>query len=429
MIESNYVPDQATEALSILKRGSWLDHFSEFSLPAGISEDQSRKFTIAFDQLLYENWGLGANVVLAWTIGDGGIGIDFLMCKHSEIVEFVGSSADPLERDERSAYMESLLAIDKRFDSEDFKQISRRLHLAPQYMRLPFVPGDELDLNLMSAVVRRYSVSLVDDRAVILFDAVGFSLLSPLEQMTQLNSLSSSINAAYSILLHKEINVNFARTTTGDGFYIWNRKRGIDANIELYHLMLMVLAINAIEHNHAAIPNVVPRLRACIHVGSHYEFYQPEALSPTTFSYLVGAVTIELARMIEHALPGQIMVGDFRTPMYDYVSGDIEIIDSIRFIDQARSSLMRLVGLQLGSTRIDAIKCYLTGSKCRDGEFDINQYAVFDKHGMPHKVYNAKLNIHRLNDEPIYLGIQNDLIPEFGDTTMELVATRSSNAA
>ncbi len=411
MSDSSYIPHQAAEPM--LKRGSWLDHFSEFPLPAGVTEDQSRKFTIAFDQLLYENWGLGTNVVLAWTVSNIGIGIEFLICKHSKIVEFVGSCSDPLERDERSAYMESLLAIDKRVDAEDFKQISRRLNLAPQHMRLPFVPGNELDLNLMSAVVRRYSISLVDDRAVILLDAVEFSLLSPLEQMAQLSSLSSSINSAYSILLDKEINVNFARTTTGDGFYIWNRKRGIDANIELYHLMLMVLAVNAIEHDNATTPNLIPRLRACIHVGSHYEFYQPEALSPTTFSYLVGAVTIELARMIEHALPGQIMVGDFRTPMYDYVSGDVEIIDSVRFIDQARSSLTRLVGLELGNTQIEAIKCYLTGSQCSDGNFDIKQYAVFDKHGMSHKLYNAKLNIHRLESKPIYLGVQNDSIPDF----------------
>jgi hypothetical protein len=39
---------------------------------------------------------------------------------------------------------------------------------------------------------------------------------------------------------------------------------------------------------------------------------------------------------------------------------------------------------------------------------------------MFHKVYNAKLNIHRDNAEPIYLGIQNDEIPDFADITMEL---------
>ena len=428
MSETNTASDQVEQIPSFPTRGSWLDHFAGFQLPKGVSEEQSHRYTIAFDQLFYENWGLGRNVVLAWTVSGAGIGIDLLMCKHSDIVEFVSSSSDPLPRDERSAYIESLLAIDQRVDAEDFHQIAQHLQIAPIHMQLPFVPGRELNIDLMSAVARRYGISLVDDRAVILFDAVGFSLLPPLEQMTQLNSLSCSINLAYSKLLDREIDINFARTTTGDGFYIWNRKRGIDANVELYHLMLMILAINAIEQRDAPNPNLVPRLRACMHVGSHYEFYQPEALSPTTFSYLVGEVTIELARMIEHALPGQIMVGDFRTPMHDYESGGVEIIDSIGFIDRARKSLSQLQGMKFSSTKIDAIKCYLTGNRCDGGNFDIKQYAVADKHGMFHKVYNAKLNIHQHDDEPIYLGIQQEAIPDFADETMELVQIHAGAA-
>jgi hypothetical protein len=395
------------------KRGSWLDHFSEFPRPSGVTEAQNRKSIIAFDNLLYENWNLGTNVILVWTICTEVRGIDILMCRHSKIAEFVVSSTEPLERDERSAYMESLLAIDQHVDRDDFEHIAEHLDLTPTRMLLPFGPGKDLDPHLMSAVARRYGISLVNDRAVILFDAVGFSLLSPLEQMTQLNSLSCSINTAYSTLLGTDIDIDFARTTTGDGFYVWNRTRGITANVELYHLMLMTLAINAIEREQSNHPNLVPNLRACIHVGSHYEFYQPDALSPTTFSYLVGEVTIELARMMEHAMPGQILVGDFYTPMYDYDSGGVEFIDSIKFIDQARRSLAQLNGTKLANTKIDAIKCYLTGTLCRSGSFDIAQYVVSDKHGLQHKVYNAKLNIHRHNDDPIYLGIQDHAMDEF----------------
>jgi hypothetical protein len=36
-----------------------------------------------------------------------------------------------------------------------------------------------------------------------------------------------------------------------------------------------------------------------------------------------------------------------------------------------------------------------------------------DKHGLLHRVYNAKINIHRRNGEPIYLGLrEEDLPPE-----------------
>ena len=60
-------------------------------------------------------------------------------------------------------------------------------------------------------------------------------------------------------------------------------------------------------------------MRACFHVGSCYEFHQAEGLNPTTHDFIVGDVTIELARMIDAALPGQILVGDFMA--------DIEIAD------------------------------------------------------------------------------------------------------
>jgi hypothetical protein len=98
---------------------------------------------------------------------------------------------------------------------------------------------------------------------VILLDAVGFSLLSPLEQVVQLNSLSCSVNAAYAKLLDREININFARTTTGDGFYIWNRMRGMAGNVELYQLMQFILADNALARERAVDKSGVPSLRAC----------------------------------------------------------------------------------------------------------------------------------------------------------------------
>ena len=66
---------------------------------------------------------------------------------------------------------------------------------------LPFSPERKLGLPLIAAIAARYGVRLVEDRAVILFDAVGFSLLTPLQQVVQLNSLSCSVNAAYAKLL------------------------------------------------------------------------------------------------------------------------------------------------------------------------------------------------------------------------------------
>jgi hypothetical protein len=64
-------------------------------------------------------------------------------------------------------------------------------------------------------MVRCYGVSLVRNRAVILLDAVKFSLQPPLDQMAMLNSLAYSVNSAYGQLLSKGIQIDFARTTTG----------------------------------------------------------------------------------------------------------------------------------------------------------------------------------------------------------------------
>ncbi len=109
-------------------------------------------------------------------------------------------------------------------------------------------------------------MSYVPSRAVALFDIVGFSLLHPFEQMTQLNSLAHSLNSAHSKMLGKRLNVDFAHSGTGDGFYIWNRDLGVEANTNLYHLMHLVLADSAIARR-KALGRTVPHLRAAFHLG------------------------------------------------------------------------------------------------------------------------------------------------------------------
>ena len=258
-------------------------------------------------------------------------------------------------------------------------------------------------------MVKRYSITYVPNRGVSLFDIVGFSLLSPFEQMMQLNSLSYSLNSAQSKLLSKRIGVDFSRTTTGDGFYIWNRNLTLEGNINLYHFMQLVLADNAIAHKKAQHNNV-PRLRACFHVGSSYEFHQAEGLNPTLYNYIVGDVTVELARMIERALPGQILVGDFRTEMpADRQSGALPV-DSVDFVDMATRTVGQLAGIELSGERVDAIRCYLTGPRLTNGEFTVRRIVINDKHGISRRVYNAKVNIYRQNAEPILLGIEDRVL-------------------
>jgi hypothetical protein len=242
-----------------------------------------------------------------------------------------------------------------------------------------------------------------------LFDIVGFSLLTPFEQMTQLNSLSYSLNSAHAKMLELDVGINFARSSSGDGFYIWNRDHGLEANVNLYHFMHLVLADNAIARSKSSA-NSVPRLRACFHVGSCYEFHQAEGLNPTVHDFIVGDVTIELARMIEAAAPGQILVGDFMADLSDQINdvGDSQVnLDAVAFLQRAQNNLTQLSGLEISGERVTAIKCYLTGERLESGEFNIRRLHIKDKHGLTRSAYNAKINIYRDTAQPILLGIED----------------------
>jgi len=232
-----------------------------------------------------------------------------------------------------------------------------------------------------------------------------------------LNSLAYSVNSAYGQLMSKNIRVDFARTTTGDGFYIWNRAATDEANTELFKLLLMILADNAVARSKAKNP-WVPRLRAAFHVGEHYEFHQVDGLNPTTFSYIVGKVTVDLARMLEGAQAGQILLGDFVTQVDGSGTGRAIRYDTLAFVENAALTLDQLNGLELSGARIGSIRCYLTGPRL-GRQFMVNRYYLRDKHGTTRVVYNAKINIYRDQAEPIFLGTQHQGLQNFNAAKVE----------
>ncbi len=397
-----------------MKRASWTETFIENEIAEGVKEPPNPEHLFALDEVLHGLWGLGRNILLVWSADRRGINI--LVIPHYSIVEFAESNKlaqmNGTELGHPYRYVESLISGKKKVSKKDLNVIAKQFGYTPTRIDLPFVPGRDLSFKTIDSVIKRYSISLVKDRAVALFDAVGFSLYSPLEQVTQLNSLAFSVNSAYSKLLDKQINIRFARTTTGDGFYIWNRAAGIDDAVDLYHFMHLVLADNAIAQTKSKA-NTVPLLRACFHVGPHYEFYQSEGLSPTTFSYIVGDVTIELARMIENAKPGQILIGDFQVPIRNETDDTVSTVDTIQFIERAQNNLSSLEGLALSGEEIDSLKSYLTGASDVDQSFNIKKYKITDKHGLTRNAFNAKLNIYRNEADPLFLGLQDSDLVDF----------------
>jgi hypothetical protein len=383
-----------------IRRNTWLDVLAR-QQPGQVVQPHVRKALAELDDVLFTFWALGHNIILVWT--RAGDALRFMAVRHYSLVEAVGGGKAVEASSDSNAFMNGVLARAKLVEQSEFETIRKALGHAAQVLDVAFPVAGEATMALVSSLVTRYGVTLVRGRAVVLLDAVGFSLGSPLEQVAMLNSLGYSVNSAYNQLLSKGVDVNFARTTTGDGFYIWNRATDDAANIALYELMMLILADNAVaQRKRKGSP--VPHLRAAFHVGEHYEFYQVEALNPTAFGYIVGHVTIELARIIAGAQPGQILLGDFRITDSD---GGGESYDTPAFVERTARKLDELKGLAIADDTISGVSCYLTGSRAGDGGFSIQRYEVEDKHGASRFVYNAKVNIHCERAEPLFLGLQH----------------------
>ena len=385
----------------------YLDQLAGLANEMGLRQ---RSNLVHLEKCLHEQWSLGQNSILSWSPLDDGILV--LVVPHYAIAEYTATPAGNERVPQRvsARFITELISGDRQLTLTQMQKVSRLLEVEPKFIALRQALSDHpVETQIIEKMIRRYGINYVASRAVTLFDIVGFSLLTPFEQMTQLNSLSYSLNSAHAKMLELDVNVNFARSSSGDGFYIWNRDHGLEANVNLYHFMHIVLADNAIARS-KAISKAVPRLRACFHVGNCYEFHQAEGLNPTIHDFIVGDVTIELARMIEAAMPGQILVGDFLTQLPEQPldpAGSQVILDAVTFLERAQGNLSKLSGLVLSGEKVSAIKCYLTGERLESGEFNIRKLQIKDKHGLSRTAYNAKVNIYRELAQPILLGIED----------------------
>ena len=85
------------------------------------------------------------------------------------------------------------------------------------------------------------------------------------------------------------------------------------------------------------------------------------------------------------------------------------------------ATLNQLNGLEISGGRIKNIRCYLTGPSRDGGRYLVDRYHLRDKHGATRTVYNAKINIHRDNAEPIFLGIRSGDLGAFNASKVESV--------
>lgn len=168
-------------------------------------------------------------------------------------------------------------------------------------------------------------------------------------------------------------------------------------------MTILALCENALERERDTA-SLAPIVRTCIHLGGHYSCYQMGRLAPTDRDYIVGELTITLARMSEVALPGQILLGNFLRQSDD---GEDRTIGPSNFISEGTAFFERLKGTNLSGQRVAQIKTYLTGDQVDEGRFYVDKLNFKDKHDKSISAFNAKANLYRVDGEAIFLGLQH----------------------
>jgi hypothetical protein len=383
--------------------------------PAGIGVVQKTNLRF-LEKSLKEKWNLGKNILLCWAVVPQGVQV--LVVPHYYLGKFAASFNDrvPVDRLEvlNGRFIRELISGSRQLSFDDFVSTARRLELVPVQIPLPVKLSLQSNvIEAVDALIKRYSLNFVKRRAVLLFDIVDFSVVTPFEQTSQLNSLSYSLNSACNKLLKNNIEISFSRSSTGDGYYVWSCSTSERADVELFHFMLLVLADNAIAQRKASVSSV-PRIRTGFHIGSHYEFYHVEGASPGMQRYIVGDVTIELARMLDLAQTGQIFIGDFETvvPTSHREGAYLVPVDSQGFVKRASKSSVDLLEIELSGERIEAIHCYLTGDTGACGGQTVRKFRITDKHGRARTAYNLRINIRTEGSHPLILGKQSSELPK-----------------
>ena len=365
--------------------------------------NQVREGLREIDIAVHNSWKLGKNMVVGWMTDEAGLQVCLAPCYR------VLGQATTSPR---------LLNGRRMMDAATFDEACKVLQARPLRLSLPFKIGTdrakgEIDPEAIDSVVRRYSIVQSEYRAVMLFDIVGFSKVSPIEQVAQLNSLEYSINNAAKKLGDAGFDIELARSTVGDGFYVWNRARGLEADLRTYAVLLLILIDNALARQAAGGTSaLVPRLRACFSVGSHYSYHQVEGTKPRGFEYIVGDVTITLARMISKALAGQVLVGSFQRPLDPVTT----MLDTLLFLARAEKLLARLTGVIIGEHAIKEVHSLVTSGSIASKAYPVVKYVIEDKHGYHHDVFNLRTKVKREDAAPIDLGLRPEQLAEFGAT-------------
>lgn len=358
----------------------------------------------SLERTLRRQWRLGQNIVLCWSLDARGLLVIFV--PHYFLGNYCAPRSDDNEQhSDNERYIRQLISGRRRKSRDELFAVAVRLGASPTFIKLDHPLEDQPPVvAVVEQIIRRYGLGYVDSRAVLLFDISDFSLSTPFEQASQLNSLSYSMNSVYNKLAALGMEINFARTTTGDGYYVWNRDREADSDSLLFYFLILIMLDNALA-SRASRGKTVPLIRAAFDIGSHYELYQAEGVNPTVFSYIVGDVTIDLARIIDKAGPGQILLGDFPAASGASEEQAAAIANGTpAFVAASDRGLDRLRGIKMMGSAIEEVSCWLTASRpLAPRHASPLEMSLTDKHGFAHLAYNLEISA-ALGDVQMRLG-------------------------
>ncbi|MEL3891552.1 hypothetical protein V6B08_14840 [Ferrovibrio sp. MS7] len=341
--------------------------------------------------VLFDLWRFGSNALVGWR--PSRLGIEVITVPKVRL--FFADTANP-----------RIFAGSRQMGGHTFDMVAQELNVQPIEIRLDQAIGTEpgeAHPERVDELFAAFAVTLTQHRAVLLIDIVGFSHRSPAEQAAQLATLEFAINLAEEISRKRGLKVELARTTTGDGFYVWNRLKGFTEDIDFFCCFaLFVMMFKTLERT-TRVPAAIPELRLCLGIGSHFQYGQPRANGGMAGEFIVGNVTIEVARLIGAAKAGQILVGDFRRPISDGGT----LCGTEVFLAAVSERINGLGELRLLNMPVERLAFYLTGQRAADGSYPPQAITVLDKHGFEHRCFNAKLNAHPVGAEPIFGGLQH----------------------
>ena len=353
------------------------------------------------DFVLNSCWRLGKTIVAGW-------------CPQGSKVSFCFSESYNILG--KAEAMPRLIRGKRMMGPRTFAEACKTLRARPMEMEVPFTIGTgrgEVNPLMIENLVRRYAVAATAARAAILFDIVSFSKHTPLEQVAQLSSLEYSINSAVKRLNQIGLRTELARSTVGDGFYVWNRAKGLEADIRTWLALTLILADNALARQKGD-PRLVPTLRAAFALGAHFSYHQVEGNSPRGFEYIVGDVTITLARIIAKALPGQVLVGQF-TRGSGVLTGQNTEVDTLGFLARAERGAAKFTELELGHQPILSLRTGITAAP-EVGRAGTTIYQIKDKHGFTHQAFNVRVMFERDGADTLAVGLQGSELAGFGAT-------------